>query len=388
MLSLIDKQIFSLKSRGVKGGMRVAFLAHPSAETLLMFFALWQIGAVACPLNPRWPESLQQESIDRLSPIFFWDKEPKAECPIVHDEGSLALLLFTSGSSGKPKIAAFTLANLLKNASRSIDPLNLNEESSWFLALPLCHVGGIGVIARCLLAQASVHFEKPAATHLSLVPTQLFRMLRDQSPLLFQAKTIVIGGAPLHPTLLKEALDKALPIYTTWGMTETSSMVTLGKADLTRHSGALLKGHELCINESNEILVRGETLFQGYLKEDFLHLPLTEEGWFATGDLGEIDTKGNLLWKGRKDRMFTIFGENTHPEEIEQQILSLPGMIQTLVVPVHDDEAGNVPIAYIAFEGDCDEPRWRSQLKERLPSFKVPRQFIPYDFSIRLKPSL
>jgi len=387
----VEKKLFALQKRGVKEGMRVAFLASPSPETVSTFLALWQMGAVACPINPRLPEAVQQEAAGRLSPVFFLDKEPLAQCSIIHHGCSLAVLLFTSGSSGKPKIVALTLANLLKSAYGAIQSLSFNSTDSWELALPLCHVGGIGVIARCLLAQAPIHWNHAKATHLSLVPTQLFRMLREASPALFRAKAIIVGGAPISTQLLKESLSKDLPLYTTWGMTETASMVTLGRADLSRHSGALLKGQKMKIRgdcQLGELFVRGETLFQGYLEDNQLRLPLTEDGWFATGDLGKIDDRGNVYWQGRKDRMFTVLGENIHPEEIEQSILCLPGMIQAAVVPMPDEEAGNVPIAFVEFQGEFDEATWRSQLKEKLPSFKVPQQFINYAFFNQIKPSL
>ncbi len=385
----IEKKILSLQKRGVKGGMRVAFLAPTEHETVATFFALWQLGAIACPLNPRLPEAALEDAIKRLSPVFFLDEEVQANCSILHEEGSLAVLLFTSGSSGKPKIVALTLANLLKNANGAIQSLSLSRMDSWLLSLPLFHVGGIGVIARCLLAQATIQmFTEIAPTHLSLVPTQLYRMLRNRSPFLFQAKAIVVGGAPMSFSLLKESLEENLPIYTTWGMTETASMVTLGKADLTQHSGALLAGQELKIDVHGEICVRGKTLFLGYLEDNRIHLPLTEDGWFATGDLGYLDERGNIHWKGRRDRMFTILGENVHPEEIEQHLLCLPGVVRALVVPMPDAEAGNVPIAFVESQGEMEEVQWRTQLKERLPSFKVPCQFHPFTAQGGLKTSL
>ncbi len=371
-----------LLARGVKGGMRVAFLAKPSSDTIDTFFALWELGAIACPINPRLPLHVQKEFLQRLSPVFFLDGEVKASCEIVHEPGSLALLLFTSGSSGVPKIAALSLSNLLKNAAGVLHALPLSEEDIWQLALPLHHVGGIGILLRCLLAEASTSFSDGSI--LSLVPTQLYRHLRDAT--LGSTKAIIVGGAPLHPELLKEALKRDLPIYTTWGMTETASMVTLGKADETGHSGTLLPHRELKISPAGEILVRGETLFQGYLEDNSLRLPLTKDGWLATGDLGTLDKRGRLYCKGRKDRMFICLGENIQPEEIERELLTLPGVLQACVVSIPDPEAGDVPVAFI--DGEIEETKWRSLLKERLASFKIPRRFFKLPLSVGLKPSL
>ncbi|MBS3904384.1 MAG: AMP-binding protein [Simkania sp.] len=383
----VDKKIQILKQRGVQSRMRVAFLAETSLQTVITLLALWRMGAVACPLNPRLPELPLRTALKRLYPVFDLDKEEIASCPIACKSEPLSLLLFTSGTTKEPKIAGFSLNNLLRSAHGAISSLALEPRDSWQLSLPLFHIGGIAVIIRCLLAQADLCFDNTTCTHLSLVPTQLYRLLREGSHTLKKAKVIVVGGAPLSNHLLQKGLEQGLPLYTTWGMTETSSMVTLGRADSGGHSGHLLPHRELKINEQGELFVRGETLFLGYLEDNHLRSPVDTQGWFATGDLGSLDAEGRLYWKGRKDHIFKSLGENIQPEEIEAIILKAPGIQQAVVIAVPDEECGSIPIAFIDSTEPADEPSLRALIKEHLSSFKMPRRFFPLQMSYGLKPS-
>jgi O-succinylbenzoic acid--CoA ligase len=342
----------------------VPFLADSSKEALETLLGIWEQGKVACPINPRLPPGRREEMIQELT-----------QTPIVSKEG-LAVLLFTSGSTGMPKIAGISHRALLKSALSVVEALSIERSDRWCLSLPLYHVGGIGIVLRCMLAQATVVFDAKEATLLSLVPTQLYRMLKTNDPGLLAKRAIIVGGAPIP----EELLGKGLPLMTTWGMTETSSMMTL--------SGNVLCKREVKLEGDGEILVRGEVLFEGYLQEDgTLKRPMTQDGWFATKDLGAFED-GKLCIKGRKDRLFIAYGENVHPEEIEEEILKLRGILQAVVVPISDPEIGAFPVAFVNVEGDFHEDEWQHSLKERLSSFKVPRRFFKLEPLLGLKPNL
>ena len=347
--------------------MKIAFLADNSIESVETLMEIWERGGIACPINPRIPLQKREEMLTRL-----------LNCPLANTEG-LAALLFTSGSTGTPKIVGISHRALIQNAFGAVQVLGLNEEDYWQLSLPLYHVGGIGTIVRCILSGANVGMDGKKASLLSLVPTQLFRMLKSNDPMLLNKKVIIVGGAPIPDSLLKDALKRDLPVMTTWGMTETCSMITL--------NGQVLPRREVKIATDGEILVRGEVLFEGYLQEDGSFLrPMTKDGWFATGDLGCFES-GKLSIKGRKDRLFIAYGENVQPEEIEKEILNLPGISQAIVVAIADEEAGALPVAFIEAEGDFKEDLWRAILKERLSSFKVPRRFFKLVPSFGIKPN-
>ncbi len=146
-------------------------------------------------------------------------------------------------------------------------------------------------------------------------------------------------------------------------------------------SGKPLVEGTVSISKAGEILVRGETLFEGYLQLDgTLERPLTEDGWFATGDLGFVDDAGYLHVTGRRDNMFISGGENIQPEEIEKQLCALEGVEETMVVAVEDDEWGQRPLAYVRMENGAppDAGRLAEELRDLLPTYMIPKAVLPW----------
>jgi O-succinylbenzoic acid--CoA ligase len=283
---------------------------------------------------------------------------PKPEKPRLTEWNldNLATFLFTSGSMGKPNIACHTLKNLVANAQGSNQRIPLEKSDCWALTLPLFHVGGLGILFRSYLAKSFIlisdQWEK--ATHLSLVPTQLYRLLKEptQMPRL---KTILLGGAPLPD--LKTPWN-SLPSY---GMTEMSSQIVTGHL--------VNSAAEVQIADDKEICVRGAALFQGYYeKGKGIVLPVNEEGWFPTKDLGEW-TSGTFKVLGRKDNLFISGGENIQPEEIEEVIRRVCGQ-ESIVVPLKDEEFGAKPGVYLKDPSLLEE--LQNKLHSHLPKYKIP----------------
>ena len=128
-----------------------------------------------------------------------------------------------------------------------------------------------------------------------------------------------------------------------------------------------------------EIQVRGKTRFLGYLNQEGIDTPFDNEGWFATGDLGRFDDAGNLHVSGRKDNMFTSGGENIQPEEIEERLCAVDGVVQAVVVPVHNAEFGMRPAAFVRQEGTAhSDVHLAAVLSEYLPDYKIPFAFFPW----------
>ena len=138
-----------------------------------------------------------------------------------------------------------------------------------------------------------------------------------------------------------------------------------------------MPNREVSISESGEILVRGETLFVGYVEGEELDRPLDEEGWFHTGDLGELDEDGYLRVGGRMDYLFISGGENVQPEEIEETLCRLEGVDEAVVVPVPDEEFGARPVAFVRATGRVSE-ELAQELEPVLPRFKIPISFHPW----------
>lgn len=230
-------------------------------------------------------------------------------------------------------------------------------------------------------------------THLSMVPTQLIRLLKEPSAAVGKVKTslkcLLLGGAPIATDLLEQANSASLPIYTTYGMTEMGSMITLSESYVKKSSGKLLPYREMKIQDE-QILVRGKTLFQGYWDTESEKVIKNESnGWFATKDLGQMSSDGELMVTGRIDRQFISGGENIQPEEIEQALLQIPGIRQASVLPLEDGEFGARPVAFID-----DETRGhtlqsiKDALSPLLPSFKHPVHIFRMPIEAGIKPSL
>ena len=364
---MADRFANFLQTKGVGWGDRVALLHPPCIEVIALFFAVWRIGASICPLSPRLPLLQREEALQKLKPKLFIDAFP-IDCQVNTSTYPLlepSLLIFTSGSSGNPKIATLSLKTLLTNALSSIEKFDLKCNDSWLLNLPLYHVGGIGILLRCVLAQAKISFnpKDPTITHISVVPTQLYRA----TPIYPQLRCLLIGGAPTA------SFPERLPCYLSYGLTEMGSVVAASfKPTSPNLVGFPLEHREIKITSDGEILVRGDCLFQGYWENGKPYLPLLEGGWFATGDLGFYGPQG-LLITGRKDWQFISGGENIQPEEIEKHLLYFPGILDAAVIPRYDPEFGYRPIAYLA----CSNPlisieKIRDFLLERLPRFKIP----------------
>lgn len=434
----VERTAQALRESGLQGEERVAFRAGNRAETIVLFLALWQAGCVAVPLNDRLPDGaipplLQGTGCRRM---ILWDEERHLKLPpgvrtlaatdlallkVNHASqhgkaaASLSLLLnreatliFTSGSTRAPKAALLTLSNYYYNALGANQNLPLGPGDVWLLSLPLYHVGGLGILFRSLVAGSAVFlpdssdpaetvFRENRITHISLVPTQFYRMLRSPSGVraMKAMKAILLGGGPLPASLLREAKQHRLPVYLSYGLTEMASQVTTSRspeeAFLPNGAGYVLPYREVVISAAGEILVRGPTLFKGYVQAHNLHPARDAEGWFATGDKGEWDASGQLKVLGRLDNRFVSGGENIQPEEIEAVLTNIPGVLRAVVVPVPDAEFGERPVAFVELQpGKKIDPGALSRaLRNFLPGIKIPIGYLewPAGQEKRLKPS-
>jgi O-succinylbenzoic acid--CoA ligase len=214
------------------------------------------------------------------------------------------------------------------------------------------------------------------ATHISLVATQLRRMLaEDDVPA--GLKAILMGASAMPPGLIHEAHSRGLPLHTSYGLTEMASQVTAtppnASLEQLKTSGNVLPHRECRVDESGEILIRGETLFTGYIEGDRIVRPFDADGWFHTKDLGIQTSDGFLIVHGRKDNLFISGGENIQPEEIEEAFLALPGVSDAVVVDVPDPEFGYRPVAFVRRAGTDTSTSLREELFRVLPRFKVPK---------------
>ncbi len=372
----VEGTAVKLEREGIKPCDRVSFQGTITLQTIVLLFSLLRIGAIACPLNFRNPllplNALDSIHIDLRN--FTIEKGSYREVEI--DEEACALFLFTSGSTAIPKIAALSLANFFYNALGALKPLALTSQDTWHLSLPLYHVGGLSILFRCFLAHAAIVVGKEGdnASFVSLVPTQLYRALQQGKSL--QNRSLLLGGAPLIEELCAQATKKGARVFCSYGMTEMGSLITLNNAPL--------KYREVMIDAEGEICVRGKTLFKGYWdKERGLTLPVDEEGWFKTKDLGYWSKGKTLSFVGRKDNLFISGGENIQPEEIEKAICLHCNVEAAFVVPIKDPEFGEVPVVFIKEALTIEAIKLA--LLPILPKYKIPRAVFPLPQTDNLK---
>jgi O-succinylbenzoic acid--CoA ligase len=408
----------TLAEAGIQPGHRVAIAAAPSLASLTALLGCIRLGAAAVPHNTRWPESAMSDSIESLGcPLIINDEDHQVEssAKAIHvsqfdrytlkaqepppriDPDQTAVIVYTSGSGGDPKPAALSFENLHHNAAQSNRNIELDPGDAWSLSLPIYHVSGLGVIFRCLASGATIAIPGPEedipeacvkyrVTHLSLVATQLYRLIQFGSGLnaLRNTKAILLGGSAIPESLIRAAIDNRLPIHTTYGMTEMASQITTTRANESVEalltSGRPLNPNAVKLTPDGEILIRGECLFKGYIEDNHTILNLIDGAWFATGDRGAFNAKGCLTVFGRKDNQFISGGENIQPEEIEKFLTLLDGVEEAIVVPVADDEFGQRPIAFIKAEGHytIDARTIADALSRHLPGYKIPRSFYPW----------
>ena len=402
---LVEACAHTLREKGIAPGDRVAIRAAASPAYPVLVMALIRLGAVACPLSVRLPAksaALQLSGINSAAVVTGDVVCLETAVPFERTFGSVPLdraatILWTSGSGGEPKAVLHTYGNHYFSAVGANLNIPLGPGDRWLLSLPLYHVGGLAVLFRAALAGATVVIpgdthdrgrliERHRITHCSMVPTQLWRELKRDATgkRLSCLKALLLGGGPLPSSLIARASHVGIPLFTTYGLTEMGSQVTTTAPGADRNeletAGRVLEHRELACSPDGEILVRGKTLFQGYVSGAACVPAVDPDGWFATGDCGVIDEEGRLSVTGRRDTMFISGGENVHPETIEKALCEVEEVAEAVVVSVDDAEFGRRPVAFVRMADGCDPPATilAEALEKNLSRFMIPDRFLPW----------
>ena len=382
-------------------GRRVALVADNRLPTALWLYALLERGLPTVLIHPRLSARERAEQLAEVAPVLLIDEStPLPRGSLLTDPPEPLprgtepqFILFTSGTTGRPKGAMLSPAALCASAEASARNLGWRPDDRWLLAMPLAHIGGLSILVRCLLARATVvlrsgAFEVPAlvraierhrVTLLSLVPTMLTRLLERQPPWLPppHLRALLLGGAAASPALIERAAARAVPVLTTYGLTETSSQVTTQRYGTppspSQGSGPPIDGVELRIRDGL-IEVRGPVLFDGYYPPERHGSPLVD-GWFSTGDLGYLDEEGRLHVLARRTDLIVSGGENVYPLEVEQALEGCLGVAAACVFGEPDEEWGQRVVAAVVAQGARPpDELLATELASRLARFKHPRQ--------------
>lgn len=417
----------SLAASGVAPGDRVAILAGNDPAYAAALFGIARAGAVAVPLNWRLsvPElAWQVERVGarlllhdelharaaaeaaaacRIPPVWLADALEGQPGPAPGAWRGDFVLMFTSGTTGRPKAARLTFENFFASAAASAFNIGISPADRWLACMPLCHIGGLSILTRSLLQGTTVVLHRafdPAAvngalrdeavTLLSVVPTMLQRMLEaDTDPYPPTVRAVLVGGGPVSRELLQQAADRGLPVLQTYGLTEaTSQVTTLAPADALGHLGSAgkpLVGIQLRIDappgEAGEILVAGPTVFAGYFDDPAATARALRDGWLHTGDIGRLDSDGFLYVLDRRNDLIVSGGENVYPAEVEAALEAHPGVREAAVVGVPDPRWGQVVAAALVLEpgATVEESELDAWLRPRLAGYKLPRRWLVLD---------
>jgi o-succinylbenzoate---CoA ligase len=394
---LVDAAAAALRERGAAPGQRVGIRAQNSAGFGVAVHALMRLGAVFVPINTRLtPPEVEWQARDAELSLVLTDADLQAfgTSAIVQSSREFDLdewhsIVYTSGTTGRPKGAILTYGNHWWSAIASALNLGLHADDVWLACLPLFHVGGLSILLRSVIcgftAMVQPRFE-PAAVNraidedgvsiVSVVSTMLDRMLneRGERPYPSSLRCVLIGGGPAPLPLIQRAIQVGVPLVQTYGLTETASqIVTLPPEDAVRKVGSAgkpLMGSQLRIELDGEISVLGPTVSPGYL-----HLP-PRDGWLHTGDLGYLDDEGYLYVLDRRDDLIISGGENVYPAEVEATLLGHPSVSDAGVIGVPDPEWGRTVKAIVALKPGAavGADELIAFCRQRLAGYKVPRQ--------------
>ncbi|MBO3748537.1 AMP-binding protein [Streptosporangiaceae bacterium NEAU-GS5] len=323
--------------------------------------ALDEDGPAVLPLSPDLPPPALEAALRALRPTHLVTggrTRPLDDGVGVADE--VAVVIATSGSTGTPKGVQLSGRALKASATASLRRVGARPGDRWLCRLPHSHVSGLQVLVRALLCGTDPIFDADDASahHVSLVPTQLRRLL-DAGADLAAYRTILLGGAAASPALLAEARAAGARLVTTYGMTETCGGCV--------YDGRALYKVDLKIGDDGRIRVAGPVLFSGYRFGPDPHL---EDGWFVTSDLGEL-RDGRLSVFGRADDVINTGGHKVAAGTVAHVLTEHPRVREAAVAGRPDPEWGEIVVAVIAGEATLDEVR--GFVKERLPAYAAPR---------------
>jgi O-succinylbenzoic acid--CoA ligase len=290
-----------------------------------------------------------------------------------------AVVIATSGSTGEPKGTELSGAALLTSATASLRRIGAGEGERWLCCLPAFHIAGIQVLVRSLLAGADpvvVTRLEPGTlaasgcAHVSMVPTQLRRLVAAGEDMTAVA-TILLGGAAPGAGLVDAARAAGAPVVTTYGMSETCGGCV--------YDGVPLDGVSVEIGADGRIRIAGPVLFSGYRLRPDLTAAAREGRWFVTSDLGAFGPSGELLVRGRADDVINTGGEKVVAAEVEAALGSCAGVREAAVVGRPDPEWGEVVAAVVVPADPAAPPLLadvRAHVRVRLPGYAAPAALV------------
>jgi len=434
-------------SMGFKKGERIGIMMSNRPEFVIAFFGILKAGTVPLPINALFKEKelsyvllnsgatgliteggytpifdkIRNEVRDCSQIILAEDMEKLSEnvseetsIPETLDD-EMAILMYTSGSTGNPKGVVLTHRNLYSNAVVASQVASgMSHVDRVFVVIPFFHIYAMnwGMIAALSQGATVVIMQR-------FVPEDVFRAVKDLAVTVFlgvptiyhrlsvhpearkdyftSVRYALCGGAPLPVSLIEET-EKLIGvrIHEGYGQTETSPIVTVNPYGGIRKSGSAGptasgvevkivddSGREMPCGLEGEIAVKGSNVMKGYYKLEKETERVLRNGWFYTGDIGRLDEDGFLYITDRKGDLIISGGHNVYPREVEEILSTHPDLLESAVIGVSDKDMGEVVKAFVIVkEGRPIEPEdLIGYCKERMAGFKVPK-YIEYRESL------
>jgi acyl-CoA synthetase (AMP-forming)/AMP-acid ligase II len=427
------------------GARHVAYIGTSAGMPLVLMFSAARAGVPVTPLNYRLSPQALTDLIDRLpqplvivdepyldtvdragkkvvsSEVFLRDALTVDPVKAVADPEQVAIVLFTSGTTARPKAVELTHTNLTKYIMKSVEFGSAATDDVALVCLPPYHVGGVSAVLSNLYAGRKMVYlsqfdaedwlrlvREQRVTTAAVVPTMLDRIigsLEAQPTQLPSLKTLAYGGSRVPLPLVRRALE-LLPdvgLVNAYGLTETSSAISVltpedhrksdrsSDARVARRLGSVgraVAGVELQIrdehgtvlppDETGELWVRGAQVSGRYAETGSA---LDDEDWFPTRDVASMDGDGYLFIGGRIDDTIIRGGENIAPAEIEDVLIQHPDVRHCAVVGIHDPSWGQIIVAAVVPNGDAtpDPESLRDHVRARLRSSRTPDRVVFVD---------
>ncbi len=425
---------------GVQEHDHVGILFGQSYKFFLLVNALWLMRAIPIPLNTRntvkeieyqlsqadikhliieenldgQVSSLQFKNIIRISQSSAHSLE-RSENSILDFQLNLpadsfsidnpALIMFTSGSSGKSKAVVHSFSSIFESVKNLDSFANLSNNDLWLASLPLYHIGGFMILMRAILSGGTVAFPNSLKheslaealtvfdpTHVSFVSTTLNRFIKDDFEPSKKLKCLFLGGGPSSPEQCLQAIDKGWLIVKVYGSTETCSMVTallpnevkqkpnsvgkaLGMNKIKIKSMSKNDPNDFCSDgEVGEIVVSAQALFREYYKDQLTTDKVLKNGWYHTGDYGWLDKDNFLYISSRFDDLIISGGENINANDVQEVLMSNSLIDDVFVFGLNDETWDQIVCAAIVSK-KISELEIINFLKENIAGYKIPKQF-------------
>ena len=417
---------------GVRLGDRIGILGHNSIDFIALFFGAMRCGAIAVPLSTR-ATAHEVTAIARdctMSALWFGDgfektaeatgvparpfadarSAPPAPAAPLHPDENIACLLYTSGTTGKPKGVMTSRRQLLWNGYNTIVNWGLREDDVSPVFTPIYHAGGLGAFLIPIFCSGGtivLHkgfdprevwqtIERERCTVVLGVPT-IWKMLMEapefRTANLRSVRWFISGGAPLPMTIIEAYRPRGVVFRQGFGLTEVGvNCFTMSDDDSVRKAGSIGRpmmftevrlldgeGREVAAGEVGEMYMRGPHVSSGYWQnESETAAAYVEGGWFRTGDLARRDEDGFFYIAGRRKEMFISGGVNVYPAEIENALLLHERVSDAAIVSVPDETWGEAGVAFVVAK-DVTGDELNAHLAERLAKFKLPKRFVFVD---------